>query len=72
VSAPVEKAKYKIEWTLPAPVRIKSTGETGKLAMIAYGAIVTEQGDGEILWVRLDSTGAIVKVYSTDAERIEQ
>ena len=68
MSEPTSRARY--VWALPAPIRIKSTGQTGKLSMIAYGALVTEQGAEDILWIKLDSTGELVKVYGVDAERI--
>ena len=67
----------KVVWTTPVRVRIKSSGRLGTLEMVAYGAIVTEQGgDDNKLWVRLDQDGGpdagkLITLPGLDVERVK-
>lgn len=54
-------------WAIPIPIRIKATGEVGRLELIYY-----DYSDGDdLLYVRLDD-GRTVRVMGTNAEHAAQ
>ena len=61
----------KTVWALPTRLRVKATGALGTLSMIAYGALVEEQGTDDLLWIRLD-TGETVKLPGKAVEHVER
>ena len=51
-------------WALPTPIRIKATGEVGRLEMIYYDYA----DDDDLLYVRMDD-GRSIRVMGKNAER---
>ena len=52
-------------WALPSPIRIKATGEVGRLEMIYYDYA----DDDDLLYVRMDD-GRTIRVMGRSAERV--
>ena len=54
-------------WAMPARIRIKFTGEVGRLELICYDY----KDDDDLLYVRMDD-GRTVKVMGSNAEHAQQ
>ena len=52
-------------WAMPARIRVKSTGEVGRLELIYYNYTP----DDDLLYVRMDD-GRTVKVMGSNAEHV--
>lgn len=50
-------------WAMPSRIKVKSTGEVGRLEMIHYDY----KNDDDLLYIRMDD-GRTVRVMGADAE----